>query len=421
VYYHHGGWWHYYREYGNVVRCRVADDRQVARQLAAQVNSRLILGTPIPSDFGAIKTTQLRQDFLDYHENVLGSSHATVCRYRSATQHLENYSRQLGNPPIHALPIPGFVTYLRRLEISPNGHPHSERRQLRRKGLQYILETCRSLFAFALKRRHFPPYAANPFSEIPIGRLQGDDAKAVFVFDAESELAFFQAADRWSFALFFVLAKTGLRVGELLHLLIEDLDLELGWLWVRNKPELGWRIKTGRERMVPLIPEVVALLRRLIEQRRNGPVFLRRRYHLKPSQLKESDRSALIEALAERRKRETPPILKAKALQLSRSVWRDAGAIKADSVRQAFMRTTRRIGYPDATCPKSWRHTFATLLQEANVDPLVRQLVLGHVPTASNGLGMTARYTHTRSETIQRQITAAMALWPKSLALAQAY
>jgi len=75
----------------------------------------------------------------------------------------------------------------------------------------------------------------------------------------------------------------------------------------------------------------------------------------------------------------------------------------------------QKIGHSESTCPKSWRHTFATLLQDANVDPLIRQQVLGHRPTTSSGLGMTAKYTHTRPETLRAQVTAALQQWPKSL------
>jgi len=39
----------------------------------------------------------------------------------------------------------------------------------------------------------------------------------------------------------------------LVHLLVEDVDLEGGWLHVRNKVELGWRIETGQERVVPSV------------------------------------------------------------------------------------------------------------------------------------------------------------------------
>jgi integrase len=122
-----------------------------------------------------------------------------------------------------------------------------------------------------------PPYAGNPFAAVPVDKLKIEDAKPIFVFDAESELAFFRAADAWSFAVHFVLSKTGLRVGELTHLLVEDVDLNTGWLHVRNKSALGWRVKTGSDRDIPLLPEVVTVLRRVVGARTAGPVCLRKR------------------------------------------------------------------------------------------------------------------------------------------------
>ena len=82
----------------------------------------------------------------------------------------------------------------------------------------------------------------------------------------------------------------------------------------------------------------------------------------------------------------------------SRTVWRDAGAVRAEAVRKSFMKTTETIGRPEATCPKPWRHVFAAQLQDGGVDPLIRQLTLGHKPTGDAGgsLGMTARYAHSR-------------------------
>jgi hypothetical protein len=85
------------------------------------------------------------------------------------------------------------------------------------------------------------------------------------------------------------------------------------------------------------------------------------------------------------------------------------------------MRIMRAIGHPEATCPKSWRHTFATILQDANVDPLVRQITLGHRPTNGAGLGMTGHYSHTRPETQRAQIEQALRLWPASLELARKF
>ena len=101
--------------------------------------------------------------------------------------------------------------------------------------------------------------------------------------------------------------------------------------------------------------------------------------------------------------------------KIARSVWWDAGVVKADAVRNSFLRIMEALGHPEATCPKSWRHSFATLLQDANVDPLIRQQTLGHKPTNSNGLGMTANYTHTRGETQRAQIEQALRRWPELL------
>jgi hypothetical protein len=101
--------------------------------------------------------------------------------------------------------------------------------------------------------------------------------------------------------------------------------------------------------------------------------------------------------------------------KIAQRVWWEAGAIKAEALRNSFTRTMKVISHAEATCPKSWRHSFATLLQDANVDPLIRQITLGHKPTNGNGLGMTANYTHTRRQTQREQIESALRRWPEPL------
>ena len=194
------------------------------------------------------------------------------------------------------------------------------------------------------------------------------------------------------------------------------MDLDGGWLLVRNKTALGWRVKTGNERDVPLLPEVVAVIRRTIGDRGAGPVFLRPRFAAAPPPLVAAS-GELERVCRERQLAAGPALSRPEALKVARGVWRDAGMIKPDAVRTSFMALTRAIGRPEATCPKSWRHSYATLLQDANVDPLIRQQTLGHSPTGGEGLGMTANYTHTRRETQRRQIEDALRLWPESLHL----
>jgi len=419
IFVHHQAWWIYFRESGRPVRRRIGTSRGEAEQVAAQVNSQLAARAPTILAFEPIDVPTLRQRFLDYHEHVLNSSLATVRRYRAATYHLEIFSQTFARPLLaHALRADAFASFLRSLAVAPNGHPNTPKRRLRDKGVQFVLETCRSMFTFAGKRRHLPPYTGNPFGDIPIDKLRIVDAKPIFVFDAQSERAFLQAANPWEFPIHFTLAKTGLRVGELTHLLIEDLDLNDGWLHVRNKTALGWRIKTGHERAVPLLPELITVLQRDIGRRPGGPVFWRRRFCTGVRPPLSCNREELETALNDRALTALGDGSRQALAKVAQTIWRDAGAIKPDHVRTSFIRLAQSIGHPTATCPKSWRHSFATLLQDANVDPLVRQITLGHQP-AGVGLGMTGQYTHTRPETQRRQIEAALRRWQVSLEIAQ--
>lgn len=91
----------------------------------------------------------------------------------------------------------------------------------------------------------------------------------------------------------------------------------------------------------------------------------------------------------------------------ARQLWTELGIVKTDRIRLEFMRQTKKLGLPDLTAPKTLRHLFATTLQDANVDPLIRNELMGHSPASTIediSLGMTATYTHTRLDTKRRQL-----------------
>ena len=422
-YLHHGAWFLYYLEYQDGVkvqrRHKVADTEEEAAQIAAQVNAQLASSSPTPFSFTSVSFLNLRQAFLNHHETVVKSSPATIRRYRSATQHLENYFNECCRSDLaHSIRADHFVAWLRKQKISPNGHPNTAKRTLRDKGLRFVLEVCRSVYIYAAQQRFLPPYFENPFSKLNLERMRIEDAKPIFVFDAEDKLSFFQ--------IHFILAKTGLRSGELIHLLIEDVDLENGWLHVRNKPELQWKVKTRRERSVPLIKEAVAVLRRVIGNRTSGPVFIRHQFDAFSSPLGNLDQIELQELLQQRiAQSDSGSVLtlpQSMEEKHARAVWREAGVIRSERVRNSFIRTAKLAGLKQSSCPKSWRHSFATLLQDANVDPLIRQITLGHKPSEdarSGGLGMTGVYTHTHVTTQRREIERALRLWPQSLVYAR--
>lgn len=415
-------WYLCYHEHGQRHRPRVGPDREAARQLAAQINAQLEVGAPAALSFEPIALPELRERWLQHHEQVLRSSVQTISRYRTATDHLlrfvaavrpVRYASHFGNHNAEE-----FVRHLRIIQVAANGHKNTPKRPLMDKGIRYILETCRALFNYASKRRNLPPYAENPFATLEIDRIPVEQARPITLFTPEQERGFLEACDDWQFTVFLTLMLTGLRPGELTHLLLpDDLDLEGAVLHVRNKAKLGWRVKTRNEREIPLLPVLVDVLRRQVGQRRSGPVFRRRKFArgceppltgLSAAQLESelADRTTARETSIER------SLSRREHLQEARVLWRDLGAIKTERIRVEFMRLTSKIRLTATTAPKLLRHLFATGLQEANVDPLVRNELMGHSPGGNRGngtgLGMTATYTHTRPETRRKQLESAL-------------
>jgi integrase len=394
--------------------------------MAAEINAQLEVGAPSAFGFEPISFVDLRQRWLDHHEHVRRSSLATIARYRTATQHLLAFieaerplKRASDFRPSHAME---FVRYLRNKKVAPNGCKRAKQRPLRDTGIKFILETCCSLFNYALRQRHLPPYVENPFRTIEVSRIPIEDAKPIVPFSAEQEVELLKACDDWQFPIILTLLCTGLRPGELVHLLLpDDLDLTSGWLYVRNKPQLGWQVKTRNERDIPLIPALLDVLRSLIGDRTTGPVFVQRRYlsQYHPPLANRSRRALEAEAARRLMKVESASsdsLIRIIRQESARTVWRDLGALKQDWIRTAFKRLTKSIDLPELTAPKLMRHTFATILQDSNVDPLVRNELMGHAPSglglSNRGLGMTAIYTHTRPETKRRYLEQAFAERP---------
>lgn len=74
---------------------------------------------------------------------------------------------------------------------------------------------------------------------IEVSRIPIEDAKPVIVLSEDQERRFLEACDEWQFPIFVTLMLTGLRPGELIHLLLpDDLDLETGWLRGRTDSRL---------------------------------------------------------------------------------------------------------------------------------------------------------------------------------------
>jgi hypothetical protein len=98
---------------------------------------------------------------------------------------------------------------------------------------------------------------------------------------------------------------------------------------------------------------------------------------------------------------------------LAKKLWREIGAVDEDRIRLEFIHVARSIGLVGHSAPKIFRHQFATALQEGRVDPLVRNLLMGHATagerTEGHGLGMTAVYTHATGDSTGSIVLGAVA------------
>jgi integrase len=426
IYLHHSSWWIRFRENRKLKRQRIGDDLEQAKGIAAQVNAQVTTQLPSMFAFQPVTVDRLITDWLDHLEHVVRASSATINRYRTAGRHLQQFAAS--HQPqcsAHEIDVHGFVRHLRTELVSPNGHPNAAKRALRDNGVIFILTVCKAMFNFAGRRRLVPPYFENPFVGLPIQRMPVEDAKPIFVFDERTELAFLAACDQWAFAVFYLLARTGMRPGELVHLLVEDIDLSQGLMNIRNKPDLGWQVKTRNVRTIPLPDQPLQVLHKIIGQRTAGVLIQRR--NLRTSPITCLDRRQLavelerrVAALGTELDR---PLTRLDKARLARRLWRDAGALDNNAIREEFIRVTTRIGLPHVTTPKSWRHTFATLMQEASVDPLIRQQTLGHVSSdrSRSALGMTGAYTHTPREVHRQQLQKTVELRPRTSELVRLF
>jgi len=146
--------------------------------------------------------------------------------------------------------------------------------------------------------------------------------------------------------------QTGLRLNEGRFLEWEDLDLDVGELWVRNKPALGFSAKGGKERLVPLPP-------------------------------------GLVEALhAQHRK-------KGWVLQ-----GENGGQMDEKTLYRAVVRAGKAAGIHDRIGPHTLRHTYGSRAIARGVDIQTLRDIMGH-----SSITTTALYLHT--DATQRRKAAA--------------
>lgn len=176
--------------------------------------------------------------------------------------------------------------------------------------------------------------------------LKEDDSKVIRALTADEAGRLLEAAEGWLRPVLLTAMYAGLREGELIHLEWDDVDFQQGMIRIRRKP--GWNPKSSgrsiREREIAIPSDLVEFLRKhKVRARDHGDNWV---FHSRDGQ------------------------------QLS------------PGLRKAFMRLTKKLGFPDVTQFHALRHTYATHLIGACKDITVAKEQLGHADIRT-----TMRYT----------------------------
>ena len=387
----------YYRERGKSLRRNIDGNLATARATASRVNTSLEEGSPSPFGYKSIAVEELIAQFLSHCEEVKGLALRTLDRYRAALEHFERFTRArssgLTADRVDETTVDDFVKWLRKQSRARNGARSGDQDRYTDSGIKFILSVCRTAFGWASKRRYLAPYSDNPFTTISIEKTFKKEPPETRIFTPEEERAFFEACDDWQRPIFMILALYGLRVGELTHLRISDVQFEEGTFVIRSKPEMFWAVKTQRERTLPILPELVELFESLVAGRGEGFLLVSREFcngSKRPRERFSSARefSVRLQELAEQARTDGADGDRAVKREIT-AFLRAMGQIPEKRVRQEFMKLTKRIGCAEITRVHSLRHLFSTRAQEQGMNPLLVQSMLGHTT-----IEMTSKYTH---------------------------
>jgi site-specific recombinase XerD len=402
----------YYRQGGVSQRRKVEGNLAVARATAHKVMTALNDAKPSPVAYHRTSPEKMVHSYLDAVANVQKLALRTQDRYRAALDRFQDFCKaaRLGTiDSVQEATVEDFVKWLRGQKRTRNGARKGKRDAYQVGGVRFILSTCRTAFNWAARHRMLPPFADNPFTLFRIDKLTDDTEKVakVKIFTPEQEQAFFARCSAWQKDIFEVLVRYGLRVGELTHLLIEDVAFRDDSFVIRSKPWLFWTVKTGRERQLPLLPDTRAIFERAIGTRKAGFVFIQQDFtsgRAHPAQnlvTAQAFRARIAQVVAEVVEVNQAASERDQKQTVDRYC-RSLGRLSEKQVRCEFLALTAKIGCPEFTKVHDLRHLFSTRAQSAGLNPILVQDMLGHTT-----LEMTRRYTHLGIET-KRQALQAM-------------
>jgi integrase len=140
---------------------------------------------------------------------------------------------------------------------------HSDHSQVSVLAINYELRCLFTFFRWCIRQNHL---FANPVANVEKFRIPKHSLPRFMTSDELRK--FFGACNEDERRLFSTILLTGMRKGEVEHLTCQDVNFELGIIFIQAKPEIGWQPKTD-ERIVPISPTLQQLLLEQSARRRS--------------------------------------------------------------------------------------------------------------------------------------------------------
>ena len=373
---------------------RIDGDLLEALMRAREIDERVV--NYRRSGAGQRKLTHelLVDHFLEYqsHRAEAGEiDHATVDRYRTALGHYMNFVGTNADRKWSTVNhidedfALQFAVFLRQLEVSPNGHANTARRKLR--SPEFVQSVVRSMLRWAAASNAGALLGdgfRNPFQ----GRIRKTESVHADLFgepDITLDMAskFLRACDEYQLPVFTLLVFYGLRPSELSFAFRESLTED--WLSIICRPELAYFTKGRRDKRLPLIDPIRALLS---SERRTGVVFHNRL--TAKSQITPTLKNFSVEELAREFSHRCDSGEFRDFRKIRDQVIRNAGGLDYDRIEHEFHKIARHLNWPQQATLKDFRHLFNTSMQNAGMPEFYRRYLLGQSP----GRSALVNYTH---------------------------
>lgn len=267
-------------------RFSVGQTKQEAEAALEQFNRQLALHGEAPADGSVESVLGLYAQYITgnrrhttcrrylrvlktFHECFLKSYCPEVVRLRQITpSHLEEYKLRRLNGKI--LESEDDETHSRHEQLRAETGQASLSRQANAKfgwlgrkrfkstvtprTVNYELRVIGTFFQWAVRRNQLFVNPAVNLERIRIPK------RALPKFLTSDELRrLFEACRERERRLFMTVLLTGMRKGEVMHLLWSDINLEMGVIFIQEKPQWGWKPKTD-ERIIPISPALREVL-----------------------------------------------------------------------------------------------------------------------------------------------------------------